>query len=147
MTQDPVKPKKMFVDKKLRQHSGLLDSLLTIIGAEPDSIVHRKLLQDSPKGLITGRYDRPSNTVTVSPDSEDPRRTIMHELGHMFAFEKPRVALEFADSTSRDLREQEPFADAFADLFQAGNDTTRTSNQDAKLLFRLIGRMQQNVQK
>lgn len=110
----PLRPEP-YVDPRLERHRALLDSLGVAVEHPPDSVVRRALI-----GGKSGWYDDPSRTVTVSPASGNPRRTLLHEYGHLLAFNDPDRYYEFSDSQrKRGVEGMEDFADTFAEAFDA----------------------------
>lgn len=131
---DPTKPRPKY-DKRIEQrHGSLLDSLVSIMGHAPDSVKAEKTW--GARG-VTNR-----GTVRVSnPDDQD---ALLHELGHFWSLSEPRTSFEFSDSTRFDPMTKsgnERLADTYATLLRTRNDTTMTNDKDAKLLYRILGRL------
>lgn len=128
---DPTRPK---YDPRLSpQRVSMLDSLMTIMGHAPDSI------NVTPSTLWRG--ETRGNVVRV----RDPNdvNTLLHELGHFWSMRESPSSYALSDSLHTNpasIAGNERLANAYGALLQARNDTTQTSNTDAKLLYRILRR-------
>jgi hypothetical protein len=112
-----------YIDPKLEKYRPLIDSLMAVTGARPDSILRR--FPDRLNENETGRFEPNASRILVSPRSRDERRTLMHEMGHAYTYaDQPTFYnwFEGPNPTERrdpDVPDLERFADTFADAFDA----------------------------
>jgi hypothetical protein len=110
-----------YVDPRLAQYGPLIDSLARITGGRPDTILLRLTPIYGPANTV-GYYEPARHYMSVSPESRNRRRTLLHEFGHLFQADVilfSWVDLEVGDGAMPSASDLERFADDFADAFDA----------------------------
>jgi hypothetical protein len=110
-----------YVDPKLAEYDALIDSLALVTGGRPDTILLRLTPMYGPPNS-TGYYEPKRHYMSVSPESQHRRRTLLHEFGHLFQADIVLFAWvdrEVGNGAMPNWRDLEQFADDFADAFDA----------------------------